>query len=658
MTSSHNMQRDTISRRLRVFTIDPALGGQLATRHLKEVTVKVPWESELEMGPVGEYIEVVDVDHASGVFYSPVDLNRRDLLAQDGLAASETNPQFHQQMVYAVARSMVERFVEAFGRPIFWSNRIESEPKYKKSFVRRLRIYPHALRERNAYYSPSKKALLFGYFPVTGKDAYNTPGTTVFTCLSHDIIAHEVTHALLDGIHPRFIEPSNPDVHAFHEAFADIVALFQRFTYEGVLEFEIQNTRGDLTSPSMLSQLAGQFARATGHGASLRDAIGEEDPETGQWRRREPDPRALERVFEPHERGAILVAAIFQAFASVYTERTRDLVRIASQGTGELPNGNILVDLAKRLADEARQTAEHLLHMCIRAVDYCPPVDITFGDYLRALVTADLDVNLSDSCGYRVALVDAFRAWGIYPRGIRSMSVENLVWHHVVDQKPMQKKMSSTMTSASHKKARWRKFMERDFSALDIRKDRRDIWKDMDLTSLFIWDWLTGLDDQKLYKELGLVFKDAPRTVYRKNYGPTLDVHAVRPTAIRTDAYGSQNLLIVGLLQRRRGYLESKKQREEDEGKGKMKYDVHGDFTYRAGCTLFINPATKDIHWVIRTAGDIANNDELDRMRRYIQGEHVPLANAFASTDPVSLGLAGDRPGRDQFARLHLSGGG
>jgi hypothetical protein len=42
----------------------------------------------------------------------------------------------------------------------------------------------------------------------------------VFTCLSQDIIAHEVTHALLDGMHRRFNEPSNLDVLAFHEAFA------------------------------------------------------------------------------------------------------------------------------------------------------------------------------------------------------------------------------------------------------------------------------------------------------------------------------------------------------------------------------------------------------------------------------------------------------
>ena len=35
-----------------------------------------------------------------------------------------------------------------------------------ETFVRRLRIYPHAFRGANAYYSPEKKALLLGYFPA------------------------------------------------------------------------------------------------------------------------------------------------------------------------------------------------------------------------------------------------------------------------------------------------------------------------------------------------------------------------------------------------------------------------------------------------------------------------------------------------------------
>ena len=82
----------------------------------------------------------------------------------------------------------------------------------------------------------------------------------VFTCLSHDIVAHETTHALLDGLHRRFIEPSNVDVWALHEAFADLVALFQHFTYPEVLQHQLARTRGDLERQNRLAELAYQFA--------------------------------------------------------------------------------------------------------------------------------------------------------------------------------------------------------------------------------------------------------------------------------------------------------------------------------------------------------------------------------------------------------------
>ena len=35
----------------------------------------------------------------------------------------------------------------------------------------------------------------------------NLPGSWVFTCLSHDIIAHEVSHALLDTLRTHFTLP-------------------------------------------------------------------------------------------------------------------------------------------------------------------------------------------------------------------------------------------------------------------------------------------------------------------------------------------------------------------------------------------------------------------------------------------------------------------
>ena len=85
-------------------------------------------------------------------------------------------------------------------------------------------------------------------------------------------------------------------------------------------------------------------------------------------------------------------------------------------------------DLASRLADAAVRTAEHFLNICIRALDYCPPVDIRFGDFLRAMITADTELVPDDPYGYRPALVDAFRSRGIVPDGVASYSEESLRW--------------------------------------------------------------------------------------------------------------------------------------------------------------------------------------------------------------------------------------
>ena len=416
-------------RRLRGYSFDPSLSVQLDTALFNEAVFKVRWEKDLCEGPVGEYLEVVDFDPASKYFYLPVNLDDPFILAQDGLEPSESNPRFHQQMVYAVAMTTIQNFEKALGRKALWSSYRDNEDK---DFLQRLRIYPHALRNANAYYSPTKKALLFGYFPASSSaPGDHIPNGLVFTCLSHDIIAHETTHALLDGMHRRFIENSHRDSLAFHEAFADIVALFQHFSFPEVLRQQIAKTRGDLASQSLLGQLAQQFGKAIGQYGALRDAIGDYDKKEKKWKPHQPDPTDYQTVFEPHARGAILVAAVFEAFLSIYKCRVADLLRIASNGTGILTPGELHPDLVDRLADEAAKSAQHVLTMCIRALDYCPPVDITFGDYLRAVVTADRDLYADDNLGYRIAFIEAFRRRGIYPRDIRTLSEESLCWSSI-----------------------------------------------------------------------------------------------------------------------------------------------------------------------------------------------------------------------------------
>lgn len=416
-------------RCLRGYAFDPSLSARLETAGFNRTIFRPPWE-DLQPGPVGEYVEIIDYDPASQCFYAPVDLNHPHLLAGDGLDPSEGNPKFHQQMVYAVAMTTIANFERALGRFVLWSSPSNDDSRY----IQRLRVYPHAFRDENAYYSPLKKSLLFGYFPaVNVPNGRNYPGGMVFTCLSHDIVAHEMTHAILDGMHRRFQEPSNPDVLAFHEAFADISALLQHFSMTAALRQQIGKTRGDLRTQSLLGELAMEFGVATGKYGALRSAIGRYNETTQKWEVLAADPTALQRTVEVHERGAILVAAVFDALVSIYSERTADLRRIATNGTGVLPEGDIHPDLVDRLTDEASQTALDVLQMCIRALDYCPPVDLTFGDYLRALITADFDFHPDDPHHRRVAFVEAFRRRGIYPNDVRTLSVDSLRWQSASD---------------------------------------------------------------------------------------------------------------------------------------------------------------------------------------------------------------------------------
>lgn len=429
---------DPAYRYLRGYALDPGFSTRLDTSGMNEVVYRVPFEP-IQPGPTGDYVAVIDFDPASDCWYEPLDLRDERVASQQGLAPSEGNPQFHQQLVYAVAMKTIRHFERALGRKIVWYPRMTkppvpgamatAPPPTPPQYVQQLRIYPHAIRDANAYYDPDRKALLFGYFAAADQfQGANYPGGLVFTCLSPDIVAHEITHAILDSLHHRYLEDTNPDVAAFHEGFADIVALLQRFTFRELVEHQLYASGGRMDRYSVLGELATQFGEAlAGNRGALRSMIGSWN-EKGDWVALKPDPSDYARHGEAHSRGAVLVATVFDAFQRIYSYRTRDLLRIATNGTGELPEGSISRDLVHRLAAEASDIAEHLLHICIRALDYCPPNDITFGSYLRALITADLDIAPEDENGYRVALIEAFRARGIFPDRVNTLSVASLRW--------------------------------------------------------------------------------------------------------------------------------------------------------------------------------------------------------------------------------------
>lgn len=577
---------------------------------MNEIVLRVPWE-DLQPGPCGEYVEVMDCDPASECFYQGVDLDAHR--ASDGLEPDEGDPQFHQQFVYAVTMTTLRNFERALGRRVLWTRYDEKLPPGDRDvFVPRLRIYPHAFRGANAYYSPEKKALLFGYFPAA-QDACGAqlPGSMVFTCLSHDIIAHETTHALLDANLPRYLQPTNTDVLAFHEAFADIVALFQHFSFPDVLRHQIAKTRGDLASESLLGQLAQQFGQATGLHGGLREAIGAMNEETGKWELLEPDPATYDRELEPHARGALLVAAVFDAFVRIYRARVADLLRIASAGTGILPAGALPPDLVERLTREAAKTAEHVLGMCIRALDYCPPVDLTFGDYLRAIVTADTDLVPDDPHHYRVAFIEAFRKRGLYPRELRTLSEKGLVW-------PRGEDMDAAARGAIEFLARELRSLPHKTQYGASRVDVFEIWRKFRATMFgLIRDKATGHILGNLETVTGLVLQNASRVpgITGKNNRPSFEVHSVRPVRRRGPNGEEIDHVVLAITQRR-------------------KLKIGGEWQeMNGGCTLILDLDNLELRYAITKP--IASPEREAAFRQWM-GESPDAAAIAASREPIA----------------------
>ena len=94
-----------------------------------------------------------------------------------------------------------------------------------------------------------------------------------------------------------------------------------------------------------------------------------------------------------------------------------------------LPKGDLSEGLKDFLVAEVCRLASQFLTICIRAVDFCPPVNLLFGDYLRAIITADQDLIPDDDWAYREAIIHAFGERGIYGQGTASMTEEELAWN-------------------------------------------------------------------------------------------------------------------------------------------------------------------------------------------------------------------------------------
>lgn len=404
-----------------VLAQDPGVKGAFGERLFARV--EVPMEL-LAIGPTGFRVKVVDYDAEAGLLYRAhvyaenaeghmVDpfAARLPEANHPSRAAAEaellSDPAFHAQNVYALVMRTLARFEHALGRRVPW-----------EFDGHQLHVAPHAFVDANAFYSREDRSLMFGYFEREQAEGGDTP--FVFTCLSHDVVVHETTHALIDGLRGGFLTMSGPDQAAFHEGFSDIVALLSVFSLQEVVEHALTQTartrprlvttrqgrsliHADALTPAMLADsalfgLAEEFGRALGEvrANALRRSI-----------RIKPSGDLLSQpeFAEAHTRGEVLVAAVLHSVLNIWIGRIAEL---GTFGGGYYNLGEV--------AAEGAKVSSHVLTMCIRALDYCPPLDLEFADFLAALLTVDAEVAPDDRrYHYRDTVERAFASFGIRP---------------------------------------------------------------------------------------------------------------------------------------------------------------------------------------------------------------------------------------------------
>jgi hypothetical protein len=367
-----------------VLAQDPSVGNRpVAT------TIAVPAE-RLEPGPRGSRFAVVDADPAHAVPLRGRDpWTYRDRWAGTAPEALAGDRGFRAQNVFAVAAHTLALVEQYLGRPIPWYG---GDPQ--------LALRPQATFGPVAYYSRADRAVNFGWVtPLAERPA-------LFTALSYDVIAHEVSHAVLDGLRPRFAEPGLPDQLAFHEALADLVALLSVFTLDGVAERLLEPDSGRVVlgadtaaraatlMATPLTTLAEGVGHHLGKPGGLRTS-GVLEPGTA-W-------KDHPEFGEPHRRSEILVSAFLHTLVGMWAARLEPLAMV----DGGLDSA--------RVAEEGVKSAEHLLGMLLRSLDYLPPVDLEFADVIDSVLTADTRLAPDDEHHYRDALRTAFAGFGICP---------------------------------------------------------------------------------------------------------------------------------------------------------------------------------------------------------------------------------------------------
>ncbi len=450
-------QRVGLMMKIPVFIQDPLVA--LDKPHLGVQEIEVRLEKGFASGPTSSRLAVVDFNADTQSLQEPVEWVEeigwfrtplkewlpdapRDLSnvkrperykAEYEAFISEVvkNPFFHQVNAWAVVQRVLEFFEhpQALGRPVPWG--FEGN---------RLLVVPHAGYGENAFYDRSTKSLQFFYF--------GDPENPGYTCLSHDIVAHETGHAILDGIRPLYIENPSVQTAAFHEFIGDLTAILLSLDNRDIRHFIAGVTEANLEKADVLAQIAEQFGKEVEDREFLRTArnnLSLQDPK-------------IQSSLSAHKVSQVLTGAMFdiligisrkhmeknlvggegaesvgaeesdQADASPAAEGAGQAAAIgkeASAAAGQVATATAVPAPPRPSRKVSPKqalgwTAERFRRVALQPLDLCPPCDIQFIDYAKAVIRNDVLSNPVDAEGYRAVILEAFHNRGLCTCGYKA----------------------------------------------------------------------------------------------------------------------------------------------------------------------------------------------------------------------------------------------
>ena len=330
-------------RLLRGYAFDPSLATQLETALVSEITYKVPWE-KLEPGPDRRVRRGGGLRSAQRCFYAPVDLDHPDILAQNGLA-----PVRGQSAVPPAdglcGRDDDHRPLRARARAqgvLGRSLRSDEEAVGRRGPVRAAAAHlsaraAHGQRLLQPEQGRAAVRLLSGHRgsdlrPVSRRHGLHLSLARHRGARDDARAAGRLSRALHGGDQPRRagvprgVRRHRRPVPALH--VPGVLVAPDRQDPRRSWQREPAGPAGDAVRPRA------RHARR----AARRDRQVRPRRRSGSSTCR--IPTELDHTLQVHARGAILVAAVFDAFLSIYRSRTRDLLRLASGGTGVLPRAS------------------------------------------------------------------------------------------------------------------------------------------------------------------------------------------------------------------------------------------------------------------------------------------------------------------------------